>query len=90
MGENIGSLASVYHQSPETFVKRLRDIQNQLKEMQDNDYQVDGDPDELLQQENQFDYGAGEPAPVTVLKQETNLLDDDLLGNEPPATVQPV
>ena len=26
LAENLGSLASVYHQQPETFVKRLRDI----------------------------------------------------------------
>lgn len=35
LADNLGSLASVYHQQPESFVKRLRDIQNQLKELQD-------------------------------------------------------
>jgi len=45
--ENIGSLASVYQKQPESFVKRLRDIQNQLKILRDEEKNEE-EPEELL------------------------------------------
>ena len=61
--ENIGSLASVFYKPPEAFVKKLRDILNQKLQDKNNFRDIDydfeqGDPEELLANQDQADYNA--------------------------------
>jgi len=78
--ENIGTLASVYYQVPEKFVKKMRDMQN-LRELEEKEFVVAGE-DEFFTKNVEKEVEIDKDDPDALRPTQSIYLDDD--NDQPP------